>query len=451
MASTARSAVGVRPLAPAVQPSEKGTFFVKSAPMSPVSRIVSVARLVAALVLASVAVVGVAPSPTAAQEEPEIRRITLPVHPDHLDEVYWSDTYGAPRSGGRSHLGVDMMGPKMTPLVAAADGVISWWRHDTSRGNNLVITDDEGWTYHYVHINNDTPGTDDGANALEYAFAPGIERGARVQAGQVIAYMGDSGNAEHTGSHLHFEIERPDGSPLNPTASVDAALADLQSGPELSSSQAEFVDDVYDRLVGETAVSTDKWDILDDLSDGGVAAALTPYVDAESRAASIDRLYYAVFGRVPDAGGFQYWIERSGEGMGIATISNHFAHSEEYQARFGADRSEALLNQLYGELFGRAPDQGGFDFWIDALENDPNVHPGTVLAYFTEGDEAKRVAGTRSEVVALTAFFYERMPSDAEIADWQTLRAGTGLEAAIDQTFLTDAAVQSLYGDLITD
>ncbi|MGH1503087.1 MAG: peptidoglycan DD-metalloendopeptidase family protein [Acidimicrobiales bacterium] len=421
---------------------------MNSAPISPLSAS-TLARLVAALALAAVAVVGIAPSPTAAQEA-EVRPITLPIHPAHLDDVYWSDTFGAPRSGGRSHLGVDMMGPKMTPLVAAADGVVSWWRHDSARGNNLVITDDEGWTYHYVHINNDTPGTDDGANPLEFAFAPGIEPGVRVQAGQLVAYMGDSGNAEHTGAHLHFEIERPDGSSINPTASVDAALANLQAGLELSPSQTVFIDELYDRLVGETASNSDKLQVVDDLDDGGVAAALVPYVGAESRAASIDRLYYAVFGRVPDAGGFQFWIEQSGDGMGIAAISNHFAHSEEYQARFGADRSEALLNQLYRELFDRSPDPGGFDFWMDALANDPNVHPGTVLAYFTEGHEAKAVAGTRSEIVALTSFFYERMPTEAEIADWQALRTTVGVEHAIDQTFLTDAAVQALYGDLIS-
>lgn len=145
---------------------------------------------------------------------PALRDIVFPVGV----EVAFSDTWGAPRGGGtRSHEGQDLMAPKMTPLVAATDGVVSWmrWSSAGNAGNMLVLRDDAGWEYWYIHINNDTPGTDDGKNRYDQAFADGIRDGQRVKAGEVIAYLGDSGNAEGTSPHLHFELHEPSGEPVN--------------------------------------------------------------------------------------------------------------------------------------------------------------------------------------------------------------------------------------------
>jgi hypothetical protein len=144
---------------------------------------------------------------SAATESQEVafRKITFPV----AGATSYGNTWGAPRDGGaRHHEGTDIMGHKMEVEVAAHDGTIGWTRTD---GNNmLTIRDDDGWEYWYIHINNDTPGTDDGANKPEFMFFPGIASGVEVKAGQPIAYMGDSGNAEGTSPHLHFEIHTPD-------------------------------------------------------------------------------------------------------------------------------------------------------------------------------------------------------------------------------------------------
>ncbi len=137
------------------------------------------------------------------------------------------DTFGACRDVGcsRSHMGADIFGAKLQHLVAAADGWITLVRSDASgtAGNTLAITDDDGWRYLYLHINNDSPGTDDGRNPARWRFAPGIGLGVKVYAGQHIAYLGDSGNAETTPPHVHFELRRPDGVTINPDASLRAA------------------------------------------------------------------------------------------------------------------------------------------------------------------------------------------------------------------------------------
>src|SRR5207302_1584691 len=68
-----------------------------------------------------------------------------------------------------------------------------------------------------------TPGTDDGANPPGWRFAPNLTVGMRVLAGQFIAYMGDSGDAETTVPHLHFELHRPDGVTIDPYPSLQVA------------------------------------------------------------------------------------------------------------------------------------------------------------------------------------------------------------------------------------
>ena len=105
------------------------------------------------------------------------------------------------------------MGPKMTPLYAARAGTVcfitGYDAGEPSYGVMISICGDDGRKYDYIHMNNDTPGTDDASGGPEFAFAPGLTRGGSVARGQLIGLMGDSGNAEGTPPHLHFEIEDP--------------------------------------------------------------------------------------------------------------------------------------------------------------------------------------------------------------------------------------------------
>lgn len=139
-----------------------------------------------------------------------------------VGENRYSDTFGAPRGGGRSHQGVDIMAEKMVPVVAVADGTVGWM-HDERGGKccAMELRHDDGWESWYIHLNNDTPGTDDGQG---WGFADGITYGTHVRAGQLIGWVGDSGNAENTGPHLHFELHDPSGAVVNPTPHVDAAF-----------------------------------------------------------------------------------------------------------------------------------------------------------------------------------------------------------------------------------
>lgn len=144
-------------------------------------------------------------------------RIVFPV----AGPASWTNTFGDCRGSGcsRPHLGVDLMAAKGTPVVAADAGRIAWV---SSTCCSLAIRHDDGWTSYYVHLNNDSPGTDDGLGA---GIVAGLGIGSRVSAGQHIGWMGDSGNAEWTASHLHFEMQDPTGVWHDPTPFVDTAKA----------------------------------------------------------------------------------------------------------------------------------------------------------------------------------------------------------------------------------
>ncbi len=113
--------------------------------------------------------------------------------------------WGAPRGdGSRKHIGIDIMAAKMAPVIAVADGVVAWVRDEKHGECCYLAIDHEGdFQTRYIHLNNDSPGTDDGGGV---GIAPEIRPGARVRAGEVIGWVGDSGNAESTAPHLHFEV-----------------------------------------------------------------------------------------------------------------------------------------------------------------------------------------------------------------------------------------------------
>lgn len=165
--------------------------------------------------------------PAQAEYDPPHRAVVFPV----AGGASFRNDWGNCRDNcTRNHQGNDLFAPKHTSVVAAFDGVITGLVPDTVTiaGVNLTIRADDGWAARYVHINNDHYGTNDNDAPPDLRFAPGVTLGARVVQGQTVAYVGNSGNAETSSPHLHFELYRPDGSATNPYESLRLAL--LQRG-----------------------------------------------------------------------------------------------------------------------------------------------------------------------------------------------------------------------------
>jgi peptidoglycan LD-endopeptidase LytH len=133
------------------------------------------------------------------------------------------DSYDAPRSGGRLHRAIDIMAPGGTPVVAAADGVIFKLRQGGNGGITIYQLDPDGRTlYYYAHLER---------------YAAGLAEGLPVLRGQVIAYVGDTGNAGRGNYHLHFSVSTLrdprrwwEGENTNPYPLLAGALAGRTAG-----------------------------------------------------------------------------------------------------------------------------------------------------------------------------------------------------------------------------
>lgn len=180
-------------------------------------------RRILATALSVVAITSI-PSPSAAAELGELvgYHMVFPVQ----GGASYTDTFGAPRSHG-SHEGQDLFAPKGTPVLAVASGTIELVNFSSDPGNllpdrccSIVIDHDDGWESWYLHLDNDTPGTDDGSR---WGIADGLAPGDRVSAGQLIGWVGDSGNAEDSPPHLHFELHGTDDTVVDPYLALVAA------------------------------------------------------------------------------------------------------------------------------------------------------------------------------------------------------------------------------------
>ncbi len=173
------------------------------------------ARAMATALAAALVIAPMTTAPAVAAPASDEPAFTMVVFPHEGNAVHFWDSWGARRSGGRRHKGTDIMSPRGTEVVAVADGVVTDFGHHRMSGYYVRIDHGGGWTTTAMHLNNDTLGTDDGEGGEWAAFHAELKVGDEVKAGDVIGYVGDSGNAEGTQPHTHFEVKF-DGKKLNP-------------------------------------------------------------------------------------------------------------------------------------------------------------------------------------------------------------------------------------------
>jgi peptidoglycan LD-endopeptidase LytH len=128
-----------------------------------------------------------AKAPVVIAHSPDLIIPVAGVRPDQL-----IDTYDQSRSEGRTHDAIDIMAPAETPVLAAADGQIQKLFQSERGGTTIYqLSADQKMIFYYAHL---------------ARYADGLTEGKQVKQGELIAYVGDTGNAGPGNYHLHFSI-----------------------------------------------------------------------------------------------------------------------------------------------------------------------------------------------------------------------------------------------------
>ncbi len=189
-----------------------------------------------------------------------VPRLDFPVigHSQHIDD------FGDPRGGGRAHQGNDIMAKRKTPVVAAERGRVykpTWSSSDCV----LILEGNSGTHYWYLHLNNDRTMSNDNdggcRNGVSYARhlpkSKGVKK--RVGFGELIGYVGNSGNADATSPHLHFELHPNGGKAVDPYRRLREARRLLFPVPDYDSAFKVRLDGRF-RFAeeGELAIRTNR-------------------------------------------------------------------------------------------------------------------------------------------------------------------------------------------------
>lgn len=164
----------------------------------------------------------------------------------------WNPNFGAARDGGaRSHRGQDLMAPRMTPVLACFSGTV-FMAKGGNAGNWLTLLGDCGWSAQYMHLNDDKTDLDDDTATKDLTYAPWLQDGGHVEAGDLLGFVGNSGNAKTSGSHLHFELHGLQGA-VDPAPYLRSAR--IGSAPSLTVPPPTYTAPVFEERVIEKPLS----------------------------------------------------------------------------------------------------------------------------------------------------------------------------------------------------
>lgn len=124
----------------------------------------------------------------------------LPIPVDGITAMQLQNTWGAARYGGRRHKGIDILAPRNTPIRSVTEGIVEIKGMRGLGGQVVTITGLGGYRHYYAHLE------EYGPQAV----------GDWVEAGEIIGYVGTSGNAAVSPPHLHYGIYAPSGGAINP-------------------------------------------------------------------------------------------------------------------------------------------------------------------------------------------------------------------------------------------
>ena len=130
------------------------------------------------------------------------------------------------------------------------------------------------------------------------------------------------------------------------------------------------------------------------------------------------RLYFAYFNRLPDTSGLSFWISSYNSGSHtLNQISDAFAASSEFSDTYGSLDNSEFVTLIYDNLFDRAPDQGGYDYWLGQLDSGALTR-GAAMVGYSESEEYKQAMNNRVSIVAYYYGMLRRSPDQGGYDYW---------------------------------
>src|SRR5690349_18820722 len=152
----------------------------------------------------------------------------------------------------------------------------------------------------------------------------------------------------------------------------------------------------------------------------------------EGTLAPVVRLYFASLLRVPDYAGLDFWLKYRRAGNPIESIAQQFVQSPEFQNRYGALDNAGFVNQVYQNVLGRNPDAGGFAFWKGQLDSGALTR-GQLMLGFSESAEFRAAIGSEVYVTMAYVGMLRRAPDAGGYNFWVgQLDGGSSGAALID-------------------
>lgn len=134
-------------------------------------------------------------TPLPSKQMSQLKAMSLPSHlpipVEGISAKNLTDTWGASRSQGRAHEGIDIIAPRGTKVYSTTEGIIASLKSNALGGTVIWLVGPGGAWHYYAHLD---------------AHKRGLSEGDYVQQGALIGYVGNTGNARHTAPHLHYGL-----------------------------------------------------------------------------------------------------------------------------------------------------------------------------------------------------------------------------------------------------
>ena len=212
------------------------------------------------------------------------------------------------------------------------------------------------------------------------------------------------------------------GNPTNDT-SINDVVANGSTASGLSSASNEaFVKQQYLDFLGRDGDDAGIAFWTAELTNGTQSRAdcVNSFVFSEEfqqKVAPVSRLFLAYFMRIPDTSGLQFWINEKLNGKTISNISDSFAASTEFVNTYGSLGNTEFVNLVYSNLFNRSADTGGFNYWKGQLDTGVDSR-GNVMASFSESTENVSLTESNIRVISFYYGMLRRAPDQVGYDFW---------------------------------